>query len=561
MTGRKAVTLGIVIALIVTMIAACSSNNNSKENTAANNENTANNDTVKTNPNAKYNPPIEMTTVKNVAADLKFKEGESIENNVLNRAIEEDLGIKMKYLWTTSDVNAFNEKLRLMLASNQKMPDIVATDDDLVLADLMASGKFMDVEELFNKYAGDYWKSVMDNHPEAWYKTTLNGKIMAIPKLNWLNQGDTVLWIREDWMKKLNLTAPKTLDDLEAIMDAFVNQDPDGDNKKDTYGLAISLKGALNTWMANGDWIGGAYGVIQGSWNKGEEGKLVNGDIRPEMKPALERLASWMKKGYLSPDAATVDEMKATELFTQEKAGIVAGAYWMPGFPLPDLMKVNPKAEYKAYQVPVGPDGKAGYHTNASVGAGGMLISKDYDHPEAAIKYLNWFFDNYANPEPGTKYEHGLAKGYDWDEKDGKIVQSDPWFDVVRYSVSTDGARVPEQFRDSMVKISSGAEPTTPFEIARKNGETPATLHAFDVIMDGEKKGYAIQGEFTGAPTKTMQSKKSILDKMRLDVYTKIIYGREPIDAFDKFVEDWYKNGGEQMTKEVNEWYDNVTKK
>ena len=36
--------------------------------------------------------------------------------------------------------------------------------------------------------------------------------------------------------------------------------------------------------------------------------------------------------------------------------------------------------------------------------------------------------------------------------------------------------------------------------------------------------------------------------------FIKIILG-EPIDAFDKFVEDWKKLGGDQMTQEVNDWY------
>lgn len=45
---------------------------------------------------------------------------------------------------------------------------------------------------------------------------------------------------------------------------------------------------------------------------------------------------------------------------------------------------------------------------------------------------------------------------------------------------------------------------------------------------------------------------------MEKQVYTNIIYGNESIDAFDKFVEDWKAQGGEQITKEINEWYKTV---
>lgn len=45
---------------------------------------------------------------------------------------------------------------------------------------------------------------------------------------------------------------------------------------------------------------------------------------------------------------------------------------------------------------------------------------------------------------------------------------------------------------------------------------------------------------------------------MEKQVYTNIIYGNESIDAFDKFVEDWYAQGGDKITEEVNEWYQSV---
>ena len=48
------------------------------------------------------------------------------------------------------------------------------------------------------------------------------------------------------------------------------------------------------------------------------------------------------------------------------------------------------------------------------------------------------------------------------------------------------------------------------------------------------------------------------LQTMEKQVYTNIIYGNESIDAFDKFVEDWYAQGGDKITEEVNEWYQSV---
>jgi putative aldouronate transport system substrate-binding protein len=63
---------------------------------------------------------------------------------------------------------------------------------------------------------------------------------------------------------------------------------------------------------------------------------------------------------------------------------------------------------------------------------------------------------------------------------------------------------------------------------------------------------------FVGAPTETMTSKMSTLTDLQDEVFTKIILGEESIDAFDKFVEDFNALGGEDITREVNEWYDSV---
>ena len=63
---------------------------------------------------------------------------------------------------------------------------------------------------------------------------------------------------------------------------------------------------------------------------------------------------------------------------------------------------------------------------------------------------------------------------------------------------------------------------------------------------------------FNTEPTDTMKKNWEQLQTMEKQIYTNIVYGKEPVDAFDKFVEDWLAQGGEQITKEVNEWYKTV---
>jgi putative aldouronate transport system substrate-binding protein len=64
-----------------------------------------------------------------------------------------------------------------------------------------------------------------------------------------------------------------------------------------------------------------------------------------------------------------------------------------------------------------------------------------------------------------------------------------------------------------------------------------------------------IANEFITSPLPAQVEKGPALDKMKNELFTKIILGTASIDQFDKFVEDWKKNGGDEITKEVNDWY------
>ncbi|HHY58526.1 MAG TPA: hypothetical protein GYA08_24170, partial [Chloroflexi bacterium] len=42
------------------------------------------------------------------------------------------------------------------------------------------------------------------------------------------------------------------------------------------------------------------------------------------------------------------------------------------------------------------------------------------------------------------------------------------------------------------------------------------------------------------------------------EVCLSIITGQKPMEAFDAYVANWKANGGEQITAEVNEWWQKV---
>ncbi|MDT0123044.1 extracellular solute-binding protein [Paenibacillus sp. RRE4] len=540
------------------VLAACSNDSTSQKNPNDSNE-------FYSAPfeNGKYVEPVTISTVFPITSSLKFKNGENIENNVHTKWAHDTLGIDIKYLWTVSEQNnAYQTKLRLMLTSGQKMPDIISfRGSQTLISDLIESGQFVDAGELFDKYASDTYKKAMAEDPNVWNPYIRDGKRMAIPILENAYNNDPVMYIREDWLKKLNLKAPTTLDELETVMDAFVNQDPDGNGKKDTVALSVGFKNNLNTWMAESGWIFGMFGAMPNQWNKAADGSLAYGSIQPEMKPALEKMKEWMQKGYIDKEAGLYDEPKAAEAFTAGKSGIIVGPYWMTGWPIPDLQQNVPGAEYKAYPLPAGPDGKMGRH-GTPISTGAVLINKDMEHKDAFFVYQNYLFDHWANPD-STTFVHGFAKGYDYDiGPDGEVYkeqQSDKipggWIDAIRYSLTFDGAIIPNLMMNTLADLANGKEPTTQYE---KNlaDRIPEQIKAAKIVID--QKDIVMPQMFTGVPTKTQVARGDLLTKLEKEVLNKIIYGQAPIEEFDTFAEQYMTSGGKEITEEVNAWYDTI---
>ncbi|WP_145331038.1 extracellular solute-binding protein [Paenibacillus xylanexedens] len=557
-TWKKPLRILMAATMLSGVLAACSNDSTSQKN-----PNDSNEFYSARFENGKYVEPVTISTVFPITSSLKFKNGENIENNVHTKWAHDTLGIDIKYLWTVSEQNnAYQTKLRLMLTSGQKMPDIISfRGSQTLISDLIESGQFVDAGELFDKYASDTYKKAMAEDPNVWNPYIRDGKRMAIPILENAYNNDPVMYIREDWLKKLNLKAPTTLDELETVMDAFVNQDPDGNGKKDTVALSVGFKNNLNTWMAESGWIFGMFGAMPNQWNKAADGSLAYGSIQPEMKPALEKMKEWMQKGYIDKEAGLYDEPKAAEAFTAGKSGIIVGPYWMTGWPIPDLQQNVPGAEYKAYPLPAGPDGKMGRH-GTPISTGAVLINKDMEHKDAFFVYQNYLFDHWANPD-STTFVHGFAKGYDYDiGPDGEVYkeqQSDKipggWIDAIRYSLTFDGAIIPNLMMNTLADLANGKEPTTQYE---KNlaDRIPEQIKAAKIVID--QKDIVMPQMFTGVPTKTQVARGDLLTKLEKEVLNKIIYGQAPIEEFDTFVQQYMTSGGKEITEEVNAWYDTI---
>ncbi|WP_058304282.1 type 2 periplasmic-binding domain-containing protein [Gorillibacterium timonense] len=530
----------------------------------------------------KYNPPITITTsIVDENRPNAFKPGESLTNNVHTRWMEENLGIITKFDWIVSNIEDANTKIRLALAVNGKLPDTFLADGQ-ILNDLLKADKLLPLNDAIEKYAHPKLKEAIEKYAYTMTEVTKDGKIYGLPHFYSGDEG-TVMWIRKDWLEKLSLSPPSTIIELENVLKAFSEQDPNGNGIDDEVGLAASLKEGPWSWMGQTDVIAGAFSKqmlstfdIKLFWNEDENGNLVYGAVHPDAKKYLETMASWMAKGYMDKDAGMMDPSKAAGLATEGRAGVMFGPYWMGGWPLGDTAKVDPKANWQAYPLPAGPDGLKGKAQKPLYGIY-TVFSNDFNNIEAWFAYYNKLLAKNLGPEDpyfDPRFEKGFHEGYDYVIKDGKVitvnyesegVPSDQWpladgssIDVrwMLYPLTGSAPVLPYMNTEAIKKIveNSNVEVTTPIEQSIK-GLNSSQLKAAGLAIS--EQPLEIPNRYYGPLTEGMEKHRAFLQKLATESYLSIIYGEKPLSYFDEFVAQFYKNGGDEITREVNDWYKN----
>lgn len=545
MKMRKTGTLLAVTALATGLLAGCGSGDGASEAAAP--------AVLK---DGKYDPPITINIGKQLDENAgKYKDGESIDDNVLTRWAAEHLGIKTQTTLLGGDASNYNTKLRLALTGSEKLPDVFPVYDTTLANDLIESGRVREVTDDIKQYMPERLKEIYKEYPSTFNPVVRDGKVYGMAISPNLTEGEVML-IRQDWLDKLHLKAPTTIDEFEQVIAAFTNDDPDGNGKKDTYGFTFSGKDGYNTgWVSDPVMIFSAYSGrnIPGQWRE-NDGKLTYGSVADGNKEALGKLRDWYTAGYLNKELATLGAWDALADFTEGKAGIIVGRPWLYDS-VSDVEKNVKGAKVAAYPTIQAVDGGPTYQSG-QLNDGYFMFNKDFNNMEAFFLYYDKLYDAAF----GTgDFKYGYAQGYDYDIVDGK-----PVFDPQKFNEPMD--TVQGVGKMAFTKNTPNADPAGKSFYDLANGAKPdnGVLLRSDSAKPTSKQGYVISYEnrdsllpnaFNGPPTATMQTSWEQLNTMEKETFTKIIYSNQPLEAYDTFVKDWQAKGGEQITKEINEWY------
>lgn len=509
---------------------------------------------------AKYDPPIEVTAVAsyNVPEDGIVPQDTTPENQKWVDIMEEYLGIQLKYDWIVP-ASQGAQKLDVTIASGQ-IPDIMQVDESQFEL-LKESDMLGDLTEAYG-YLLEPIRQSLETDPTLLKKCTNEaGELVAIPYTLDNFQQTQLIYIREDWLANLNLEVPQSMEELIEVAKAFKENDPDQNGKDDTVGIALYKE--LYAGFGGATGLMNGFGAYPKMWIKDKEGNLVSGDVQPEMRDALLALQEMYKDGLLDPEYVAMDSNKMQEAVVGGKAGIVLGEWWVPAWPLNLSIDNNPDARWKAINLVKAGGGIANTGLNHAFIGSYNVISKECENPEAMVKMLNIYYDTLTTTvsERESVYDREL-----WKPENGFVYNWCP----VRMQETFLQTRMYKEVNDALKKGSSdelGIAKFVELYDATKRMETEFNgtdwgLYYSRVAEDGgmgltEKvraESLYTMNEFYGSFTETMLTSQGTLDTLRDEVYHRIITGA-PIEEFDKFVEDWSKMGGDEITKEVNEWY------
>lgn len=502
-------------------------------------------------PFGKYKTPV--TIQLGYAVDptgTDFFEGETLGNNVWKTVIKETLNIDVQAKWQVSKAN-LEQKIDLAIASND-LPDAMIVNQKQ-LKEMIKAEEIEDLTEAYEQHASPEIKRIINStNGLAMEQVTFDGKMMAIPSV--AAEDFTMLWIRQDWLDRLGLDPPRTVDELENVAEAFVERDPDGNGKRDTIGLASSpgLYNDFNNSAFAFDLtpIFSAYGAFPGYWID-KDGKAVYGSTLPETRNALVRLRNMYAKGLLDPKLGIREA--AEEIVINGQAGMFFQGFYAGYWPLPRAWQIDPKANWQAYALPL--DEKGLYNVRVDNPSNSFLVvRKGYPYPEAIIKMNNLYFrDEYKY---GTSFMLGRLFFAPSDEVKYETKAA---LDILK------GIKTPADFSDkSEYKLLENTVltiketkmlPYDQLDISYWNQDSGSFKRSYSLLVGGrnfyDPNIQKVRSRIY-RPGDGMETTWAKLSKLENDEFFKIILGVAPIESFDHFVTKWREQGGDQISAEIN---------
>lgn len=502
--NKKIISAALAAAVCTGVLGACGQKNQQAGGNAAE---------VKLNGADIY--PVECEDTLTVWTNLDPRLSGSFENfgeTPLAKELEKQTGVKVEYIHPQAGQEA--EQFNIMLASNE-LPDVVIYNWSNY-----GGGAETAINEQYiyklNDIIDDYapaLKSYLSENKEVDKKVkTDDGNYFAFPFVrgeDWMTCGQGLI-LRKDWLDKLNLKEPETLDDLEEVLKGF---------------KTLGAKAPLAITPAQLQLILFAYGTAPGFYVDND--KVKYGPMTDEYREALKKTAQWFKEGLIDNNLVSADKKYVQSRILNEEAGafydyVVSGmgavldakphdAFSLTAVSQPTLSGGKPEFSYKEDNV------------LASCAA---AITTNCKNPELAARFLDFGFTEAGH----MLYNFGI-EGETYNMVDGKPV----FTDLIKNN--PDGLT----FAQASVRYTKGAYSGTfvhdPEYVRQSLTYPQEQQHAYDVWSDTNMSKHLLPP--ITVKTEELDEISEIMNNINTYASEKqvaYITGKEDISTFDSYL-------------------------
>lgn len=557
-TLKKCVAFGVTGIMLI--LAGCKSPAGFVSND--NEEYNARMEEARTTPFGAYPETIEYTLGKMTSVNnSNMPENDTYTDNAYTRYIKSVINVQNVDVFEAND-SQYDTNVSMVISMGS-LPDIMVVSSQDEVEQLVEAGLIEDLTESYNNCISDRIRKMYESYGDSLKDmVTYDGKIMALPETN-ITDGPNLVWLRKDWMDKLGLSEPHTIDDVVNIVKHFISEDPgnngvDASGKPNTVGLAVDTDvtgecGYSSEFLL--DIIFACFGAYPKQWIMNDDGEIVYGSVTNEAKEALSYISSLYNQGVIDNDFLLRTSTNICELIENGLCGSFFGSWWAPNNPLANAVSRNPDADWQPYLIATDSDGTTSYHSQNPCYKY-VVVRKGYEHPEIAAKMISVMFDkvrfdctdseefkNYyqLNVEPTARplsinvdYNNALSICY-------RNIDA-----TISGRKNPDSLELLERsFYDACSEYIKNANKTSTQWAAYMSRIKACSLIAQDNIK--------VVDSLYFKTTDTMKSHWWRLKAKEKEAYLKIISGEEDISYFDTFVKEWNEQGGQTITSEVSE--------
>lgn len=333
------------------------------------------------------NQPVELTVMTMRWGDM----GDSFTQNQWLKDLEASSNVKIN--WVTVSNNDWNEQKGILLAGGE-LPDIFLGNETIKDADVAGNpGYFLELTDLIQNYMPNYQHALETIPALGTVSTSPDGKIYSFAKIQParpMTRNQPI--INKTWLDNLNLEIPTTIEELEAVLQAFKDQDANGNGDPNDE-IPFSHNGDIHIDLLN------PFGItdINETWMSIVDGQPFFYPTSDRYKEGIKWLRGLYEKGLIDPETFTQDWSMLTGKWVNESVPLVGLTFqWTP-----DAVFGKWSDQYIAIPPLKGPDGQqfAGGDKDGifAIMRNEAHITTKCEHPEVAARWLDEFYTSEAS--------------------------------------------------------------------------------------------------------------------------------------------------------------------